>query len=184
MIGSSTPELQRLDPLLLVRLFYSDTTEFGRLSPCSAHQLPRAAQRLLVHHEHMTEAMEAFHGQPVELEVLQQRADQDWYAREIVLRLATSQRVVQMGIVRIFWRAIQPSVRAEIQKEQTPLGRLLRERAGPPGRAIGTAVGVPARRRPCPCPGELPRSHDVWQDRPHLRARAARYRASGNCGLS
>ena len=121
-------DLPRLAPLELVGLFYEDTAVFGTLSACSAHQLPSSAQRLLVHDAHMTEAMEAFHGQTVELKVLQQRTGTDWYAREIILQLPDSQQVVQLGMVRIHWRGIQPSVRAEIEQQRIPLGRLLRER--------------------------------------------------------
>src|SRR5690349_3947389 len=66
-----------------------------------AQEVPPPYDRLVVHEHHMTVTVEAHHGAPVDVRILQRRHDGDSYARRIVLTLHGSDRVVLFGIVRI-----------------------------------------------------------------------------------
>lgn len=89
--------------------------------------VPSPYRELLVHTEHMTVTVEAFHGESVHVRVLERLIDGDIYARRILLTLQSSGRVVQFGIVRIHLQFCSEPVRAAILAEQTPLGRILIE---------------------------------------------------------
>jgi len=73
----------------------------------------------------MTVTVEAHHGCPVRLQVLQKQHAPPWYARKILLRRESDNRVVQFGIVRINLDQCSPAVRQAILREDTPLGRIL-----------------------------------------------------------
>lgn len=90
-------------------------------------EVPEPYHGLLVHEHHMTVTVEAFHGDLVNVRVLTRTLTDDYYARKILLELQHSGRVVQFGIVRINFRYCSAAVRAEIEAEQTPLGRILIE---------------------------------------------------------
>lgn len=87
--------------------------------------VPPPYHGLLVHDYHMTVTVEAYHGDLVDVRILARRQDNDSYARQILLALRGSGRVVQFGIVRIHLNSCSPAVRAEIVAGQTPLGRIL-----------------------------------------------------------
>ena len=89
------------------------------------HQVPEPYRGLLVHEYHMTVTVEAYHRNQVDVRVLACHQQGDSYAREILLALPSSGRVVQFGIVRIDLRYCSPEVRKEIIAGQTPLGRIL-----------------------------------------------------------
>ena len=92
-----------------------------------ADQVPKPYHGLLVHHHHMTVTIEAYHGDKVDVKVLEQiRADTN-YARKILLVTQKTKRVVQFGIVRVHLQFCTPPVRKEILGGQTPLGRILIE---------------------------------------------------------
>src|SRR5205085_754426 len=74
---------------------------------------------------HMTVTVEAHHGEPVDVKVLEQRRGVQAYARKILLVTQKTKRVVQFGLVRIHLQHCSPEVRAEILSGQTPLGRIL-----------------------------------------------------------
>lgn len=88
-------------------------------------EAPEPYRRLLVHDEHMTEAMEAYHRSPVSVEVLNRRREGDLYLREIVLHRVTDGQPVQYGLVHFHLQYVSPEVRDEILAEQIPLGRVL-----------------------------------------------------------
>ncbi len=90
-----------------------------------ADDVPQPYHRLLVHQHHMTVTVEAHHGCPVELRVLAKKHERNYYARKILLLLEGTERVVQFGIMRINLDFCSPAVRAEILREDTPLGRIL-----------------------------------------------------------
>lgn len=92
-----------------------------------AEEVPEPYRRLLVHEEHMTVTVEAFHGDLVDVRVLTTNLTPDWYARKILLVLQQTGRIVQFGIVRVLLKHCGPAVRAEILAQQTPLGRILIE---------------------------------------------------------
>jgi chorismate-pyruvate lyase len=90
-----------------------------------ADEVPPPYGGLLVHEHHMTVTVEAFHGDLVNVRILDRQQSDDWYARKILLTLQGSGRVVQFGIMRIHLRHCSRAVREEIIAGQTPLGRIL-----------------------------------------------------------
>jgi chorismate-pyruvate lyase len=87
--------------------------------------IPEPFRELLVHEQHMTVTMEAFHGAPVDVKILARRLDGDVYSRKIVLTSSATGAVVQFGIVRFDLSYVTPAVREEILRGETPLGRVL-----------------------------------------------------------
>lgn len=90
-----------------------------------ADEVPPPYHQLLVHEHHMTVTVEAYHGDLVNVRILERRHTDDWYARKILLTLQGSGRVVQFGIVRFHFRYCSEEVRNEIFAGQIPLGRIL-----------------------------------------------------------
>ena len=91
-------------------------------------EIPHPDDQLLVHHEHMTVALERFHGAPVEVHVQGEHrsADGDLYSRKIFLTpTGTPEKVVEWGIVRLDFRYMDDAVRDEILFKQMPLGAIL-----------------------------------------------------------
>ncbi len=116
--------LVELNPLL--RLF-PDSNLLGEFYPTAAEDMPAEFRRLLAHNDHMTLAVESYHGCPVEVEVLQSKRDVSVYIREILLRRSTDNAVVQYGIVRLQLTALEPRTQDAILSEKIPLGRVLIE---------------------------------------------------------
>lgn len=90
-------------------------------------EVPEPYRGLLVHEHHMTVTVEAFHGGPVDVRVVDRRTDGNLYSRKILLVLQSTGRIVQFGIVRIDLAQTSPEVAAAIRSESTPLGRVLIE---------------------------------------------------------
>jgi hypothetical protein len=90
-------------------------------------QVPPPYHGLLVHEHHMTVTVEAYHGDLVDVRILAQRQDDDAYARQILLTLQQSGRVVQYGVMRIHFRYCTDAVKEAIVAGRTPLGRILIE---------------------------------------------------------
>jgi hypothetical protein len=95
--------------------------------PVPADAVPEPYRRLLVHEHHMTVTVEAHHGGPVNVVVLDRRRDGDAYARKILLALQSTGKIVQFGLVRIRLEYCDEAVRQEILGQQKPLGRILIE---------------------------------------------------------
>jgi len=111
----------------LLGLFYDRPEELGRFQQVRRDDLPAAYRTLLAHDHHMTEAVEALHGGPVDVEVLAARQIDARYARKILLHRRADGQVVQFGIVRLDFRFLQPHVQHEIKAAAVPLGRILIE---------------------------------------------------------
>lgn len=88
-------------------------------------QMPEAQRRLLVHTQHMTHALHAHHRKPVDLYVMEHLRDGDLYSRKIFLTRANSAHTVELGVVRLDLRYLDPGPRDEILRERTPLGAVL-----------------------------------------------------------
>lgn len=116
----ATPELRAL-----ASLFYASLAELGQFSEVDASEMPENARKLLWHDEHMTETVEAFHGTPVDVQVLQVNNTPTHYARRILLNRQSDGQVVQFGIVRLSVASLASEVREEIERQETPLGRIL-----------------------------------------------------------
>jgi hypothetical protein len=111
----------------LTRLF----SEFPLAADLPAYELipaeavPPPFHGLLVHNQHMTVTVEAYHGDLVDVRVLARRRQPPYYARKIVLPLRGSGKIVLFGIVRVNLDYCAPDVREEILAEKTPFGRVL-----------------------------------------------------------
>lgn len=92
-----------------------------------ADQVPAPYGTLLVHEHHMTVTVERHHGSLVDVAILDRRHIGETYARKILLRLQSTGRIVQFGIVRIHLQYCDDEVRREIIAGKTPLGRILIE---------------------------------------------------------
>lgn len=90
-------------------------------------EMPQPYRGLLVHDEHMTVTVEAYHGGPVDVRVLASRQDDDIYSRMILLIHRATGKVVQFGIVRIDLSLTSETVQSAILAGDTPLGRVLIE---------------------------------------------------------
>lgn len=152
MVNKNNPLPSRVDPTRcvedLIRKFVP-LEEFGSIRAVDPTSVAEPFQSLLVHHSHMTVAMENFHGYPVSLQVVNAIADkvddENFYTREIVLTspycesekfscsqwlhrdLKGSEHVVQYGIVKIAVDRLPEKLVALIQAGDTPLGRILIE---------------------------------------------------------
>ncbi len=90
-----------------------------------ADEVPSPYHELLVHEHHMTVTVEQYHGDLVDVRILDRHVDDENYARKILLALQGNGKVVQFGIMRVKMRYCSPEVQAEIRAGQTPLGRIL-----------------------------------------------------------
>lgn len=122
-MSTSPPLMPELS--LLVALFYENPAELGQFEQVTAAEMPKPYARLLAHHAHMTVTMEEFHGSPVDVRVLATRHDGSLYSRKILLSRQSDGRVVQFGIPRVNLDLLSDEVRAEIESQRTPLGRVL-----------------------------------------------------------
>ena len=87
--------------------------------------VPPPYRGLLVHEQHMTVTVEAYHGGPVDVRVLEYRQDGDHYSRKILLAHQATGKIVQFGIVRIDLSKASAEVSAAIVERKTPVGRIL-----------------------------------------------------------
>jgi chorismate-pyruvate lyase len=119
-VGTPGPDLREL-----LALFPATVDDLHDCRVIPAQQVPQPCWSLLDHEHHMTVTMEAHHGAPVEVQVLDRIHDRDYYARRIILNLRGSRRIVLYGLVLIDFRFCDGPVRAEIESEKVPLGRVL-----------------------------------------------------------
>lgn len=91
---------------------------------CAGNDVPAPFDRLLVHEEHMTTRLGAFHGESVALEVMEDMQAGDTYRRKILLTVGAG-HVVEVGVVRIHLNFTSDDVRREILSKKTPLGDIL-----------------------------------------------------------
>lgn len=109
----------------LVELFHPRLEELGEFHEVPVASLPHVYRLLLAHEHHMTVTVEAFHRSPVDVRVVRKSVTPSHYAREILLVSQRDEAVVQYGIMRVKFAYLSPEVRADIQREDTPLGRIL-----------------------------------------------------------
>lgn len=87
--------------------------------------IPAPEDHLLVHHDHMTIVLEKHCKCPVDVHVLSEHMDRDYYTRMITLTPRGSDKIVEFGIVRLDFSFISPRVRDEILNKKLPLGAIL-----------------------------------------------------------
>lgn len=107
--------------------FFADGDGLGEFETVQPEAMPESYRQLLVHTDHMTTQLEAYHGGPMELGVLEYRHQDDIYTRKILLTLAGTDRVVEFGIVRLDLRHTPDAVREKIISRSVPLGAILIE---------------------------------------------------------
>ncbi len=121
---SAAPSLDEL-----IGLFYPDPGRLATFEAVEAEAIPVVYRDLLAHEHHMTVTVEHFYQCPVDVRVHRvatpQSAADHHYAREITLTRQSDGSVVQFGIVRIDFDFLSPEVRAGIERQDTPLGRIL-----------------------------------------------------------
>ncbi|MFO0903007.1 MAG: hypothetical protein U0939_08415 [Pirellulales bacterium] len=116
------PDLQALGDL-----FYSSLGELGEFTELKREATPQPFRNLLAHDEHMTVTVESHWGGPVDVRVLAVHRTPTHYSRKIALQLKSTGQMVLFGLVRLNLSFLEPQVRAEIESERTPLGRVLIE---------------------------------------------------------
>lgn len=116
----ATPELKAL-----ANLFYLSLDELGQFVEVSEEEMPATPRSLLWHDEHMTVTVEQFHGESVDVRVLNTHVTPSHYSRRILLSRKSDQGVVQFGIVRLNTQSLGAEVREEILQQAAPLGRIL-----------------------------------------------------------
>ena len=101
------------------------STDLPEIEYVTAEEVPEPYHTLLVHNHHMTVTVEAHHGSPVDVRILDQVRQGDSYARKILLTSQMTGAVVQFGVVRIWLPYCAADVQQEILEGKTPLGRIL-----------------------------------------------------------
>ncbi len=105
--------------------FFPTLAELGEFRLVAVDDMPADYQTLLAHDAHMTVTVEAFHNSMVDVAVLDEHRDGDYYSRTSLLLCRKSRRIVQFGIMRIDLSGLPPIVQEEIESRGTPLGRIL-----------------------------------------------------------
>lgn len=90
-------------------------------------RVPEPYKSLLVHANDMTPTLEQFHGADIHLEILSRERRDDFYFREVVLRLDVSDKPVEFGANKISLARFSPEARRLILGEHVPLGRILKD---------------------------------------------------------
>ncbi|MFQ5425157.1 MAG: hypothetical protein ACE5F9_14425 [Phycisphaerae bacterium] len=105
---------------------FSETAGFPfRYELLGGCDLPSPFHDLLVHHDHMTTVLRAYHGQALTLRALSARQSDETYSRAIVLAAANGQEIVEFGIVRMNLACVDEAVRSAILEAKVPLGEIL-----------------------------------------------------------
>ncbi|MPZ21001.1 MAG: hypothetical protein GEV06_24330 [Luteitalea sp.] len=94
----------------------------------SSDEIPPPYRSMLVHESDMTVTLERRFGGPLLLRPLSTFSARGSYFRRVLLVQEYSGRPVEMGAIRIQLGAFRPRVRAEILRNEVPLGRILRRR--------------------------------------------------------
>ena len=136
--GNATVGTVNVDPSISTSVAADGLAPAGRLLetfgergllPCftvvGSSSVPEPYHALLVHEHHMTIAMQTYHGEPVDVEVVTERRGDATYARRSLLRLRSNGRVVQHCTVRIHLPSCSAPVCEAILAGRTPLGAIL-----------------------------------------------------------
>ena len=99
-----------------------------RIERIDGESVTEPYKSLLVHSQDMTPRLEQFHGDTIHLEVLRREVRDDFYFREVVLRLDGSESPVEFGAIRIDLSLFAAGARRLILDEHLPLGHILRDR--------------------------------------------------------
>jgi chorismate-pyruvate lyase len=111
----------------LLHMFYRSPDDLATFEEVQVSDVPTIYQTLLAHDQHMTVTVERHHGCDVNVVVLQERMEEPFYTREILLTRATDSQVVQYGLVRLFLPSISEAAKRDILSKEIPLGKVLIE---------------------------------------------------------
>ena len=121
----STHDDHEVDIRSLVEIFYSDPRPLMEWVEINAESLPADYRQLLDHDAHMTVTLESHHRTLVDVEVLEPKDGDGFYARRSLLRRQSDGAPVQFGIIRLAASYLQPEVLDKIRQGEIPLGRVL-----------------------------------------------------------
>ncbi|MEQ1861160.1 MAG: hypothetical protein ABMA13_14660 [Chthoniobacteraceae bacterium] len=127
MTADHARNLELLHPLSLFR--ERDQRPLPIIEVIDGDAMPQPYRDLLVHNGDMTSRLEAFHGSPMKLRVLNLDRTPEAYRREVLLCTADTGLPVEYGANEINLAAFDEPLRAEILEGRLPLGGLL-NRAG------------------------------------------------------
>lgn len=88
--------------------------------------IPEPYRGLLVHRSDMTSTLQRYHGEDVELRVLQKFSTGNLFCRHIVLEGTCSGRPVEYGAIRIRLDALNAPARRRVLECKIPLGGILK----------------------------------------------------------
>lgn len=89
--------------------------------------VPEPFKSLLVHDNDMTPTLEAFHKSDLHLEIVSRERRGDFYFREVVLRLNSSESPVEFGANKLYLGRFPEEAQDLILQEYVPLGRILKD---------------------------------------------------------
>ena len=122
----AAPRPSTRDPLYPLNVVYRragvDMPEWRAVDP---EDIPSPYRSLLVHADDMTRTLERHYGGPVMLRALSTFASGAWYFRRVLLVQEYSGRPVEMGAIRMKLDTFGATLKAQILKNEVPLGRLL-----------------------------------------------------------
>ncbi len=104
---------------------FGDDGELARFVQVDGPSVPQPFNRLLVHDQHMTVTLEAYHRGPVHLSVHDSVLRNDGYVRKITLHARPDGPAILLGIMKFDFRYCSAATREEVVAGQTPLGRIL-----------------------------------------------------------
>lgn len=88
-------------------------------------EVPEPYRKLLVGHHDMTPTLEAFHGERLDLRVLERHQEGAAYRRLVVLTLSSNGRPVEFGAIVINLQYFAPAARELVLAGARPLGSIL-----------------------------------------------------------
>jgi chorismate-pyruvate lyase len=93
----------------------------------SPREIPFPYRSLLVHENDMTLTLERHFGGRVVLRTLSTVLNKNWYMRRVLLVQEYTGRPVEMGAIRLSLESFTARVRTQIERNEIPLGRILRD---------------------------------------------------------
>jgi chorismate-pyruvate lyase len=98
-----------------------------RIERIDGESVPEPYKSLLVHSQDMTPTLEQYHGDTLHLQVLRSEVRNEFYFREVVLKLDGRERPVEFGAIRIDLSLFAAGARQLILAEHLPLGHILKD---------------------------------------------------------
>lgn len=124
-----TPLTHRIADLMFpLDEFYAEHGEaVPQVEAVEGRLVPSPYRDLLVHDRDMTSTLEAHHGEPISLRLLEVRRDGHWLRRQVVLITERAETPVEYGAIRIDLGAFAPAAVRSIIECRRPLGAILHD---------------------------------------------------------